>query len=59
MAEYKHFSCARQVGAHQIEVIDLNCQLEVIDPLPSSPFHIGLRAHHAQFLRMEMQSNTV
>lgn len=58
VTECKNFSRARQLDANQIEAIDWNCALEVIDPLPSSPFYVGLRAHHMQFLRQGNQSNT-
>jgi molybdate transport system permease protein len=58
ITECKNFSRARQIDATHLEAIDWNCQLEVIDPLPPSPFCVGLRAHHVKFLRQGNQSNT-
>ncbi|RZM79878.1 sulfate/molybdate ABC transporter ATP-binding protein [Leptolyngbya iicbica LK] len=58
VTECKNFSRARQIDATHLEAIDWNCQLEVIDPLPPSPFCVGLRAHHVKFLRQGNQSNT-
>ncbi|WP_239112207.1 molybdate ABC transporter permease subunit [Halomicronema sp. CCY15110] len=58
VTECKNFSRARPIDAHHLEAIDWHCQLEVLDPLPPSPFCVGLRAHHVKFLRQGNQRNT-
>jgi len=58
VTECKNFSRARRIDETHIEAIDWGCRLEVIDPIPSGLFYVGLRAHHLHFLRRDTQSNT-
>jgi ABC-type sulfate/molybdate transport systems ATPase subunit len=46
----KNFSCARAISDRLVEAIDWVCQLRTADPLPASVAHIGLRAHHIEFV---------
>lgn len=42
----KNFSNARAISATQVEAIDWGCTLKVIEPIPESFAHVGIRAHH-------------
>jgi molybdate transport system permease protein len=46
----KNFSRARVVSDAVVEAIDWGCRLRFAHPLPPSVSHVGLRAHHIDFV---------
>lgn len=51
LTECKNIAAAEAVGAFRVCVLGWNnCILTVAAPLPTSPFYVGIRAHHVQFL---------
>lgn len=45
----KNFSRAVAISESQIKAIDWNCILEVVEPIPKSLQHVGIRAHQLVF----------
>lgn len=48
----KNFSRARAISEHAVEALDWRCQLKMGVPPPQSPSHIGIRAHHIDFVEV-------
>jgi molybdate transport system permease protein len=46
----KNFSRARAISENTIEALDWGCQLRVAQPLPRVVAHVGIRAHHIDFV---------
>jgi molybdate transport system permease protein len=46
----KNFSTARVVSEHEIEAVDWSCRLRLSGTLPRGIGHVGIRAHHIDFL---------
>jgi ABC-type sulfate/molybdate transport systems ATPase subunit len=46
----KNFSRARAVSAHAVEAVDWDCRLRVADSIAGPPAHVGIRAHHIDFV---------
>jgi molybdate transport system permease protein len=49
----KNFSRARAISGTTLEALDWDCSLSTAYPLPSSVAHVGLRAHHIEFVTPE------
>lgn len=58
VTECKNFSTARHLKGTWIEALDWNCQLRVTAPLPNNSTHVGIRAHHIQFVPHPHGDNT-
>ena len=54
----KNFSRAVAISEAQVKAIDWNCNLEVIEPIPTSLEYIGIRAHQIVFVEIEEEVNT-
>ncbi|MDM9383858.1 molybdate ABC transporter permease subunit [Chlorogloeopsis sp. ULAP01] len=54
----KNFSPAIFKGDRQVEAIDWNCTLRVIESIPNSFSHVGIRAHQINFTNEPNQENT-
>lgn len=46
----KNFSRAKAMSPGAIEAIDWGCRLTVTQPIAGTPAHVGIRAHHVDFL---------
>jgi len=46
----KNFSCAKAISPTAVEALDWGCQLNVSPPINGSPTHVGIRAHHIDFV---------
>ena len=46
----KNFSRARALSPTTIEAIDWGCRLTVAHPISGTPAHVGIRAHHVDFV---------
>jgi len=49
----KNFSRAKATSSKEIEAIDWGCRLTVGHPLEGTPAHVGIRAHHVDFVEAE------
>jgi ABC-type sulfate/molybdate transport systems ATPase subunit len=49
----KNFSRARQISEQMVEALDWDCLLHTTHPLPGPVAHIGLRAHHVDFVEAD------
>ncbi len=54
----KNFSRAVAISEREVKVIDWDCNLEVIEPLPKSLEYVGIRAHQLIFVDTEDGVNT-
>ncbi|MBN3909770.1 MAG: molybdate ABC transporter permease subunit [Nostoc sp. NMS1] len=54
----KNFSRAVLQSSQQVEAIDWGCSLQVIEPVNSELFHVGIRAHQFIFTNDSSQENT-
>jgi molybdate transport system permease protein len=46
----KNFSRARPISENTVEALDWNCRLRVAQALPRLASHVGIRAHHIDFV---------
>jgi molybdate transport system permease protein len=46
----KNFSRAKSISAHEVEALDWGCRLRVSQEPGSAVAHVGIRAHHIDFL---------
>lgn len=46
----KNFSRARALSPTAIEALDWGCQLNIAHPIAGAPAHVGIRAHHLDFV---------
>jgi molybdate transport system permease protein len=46
----KNFSRAKAISPTTIEAFDWSCQLKVAHPITGAPAHVGIRAHHIDFI---------
>ena len=46
----KNFSRVRAVAENSIDAIDWGCRLRFAGPLIKAPVHVGIRAHHIEFV---------
>jgi len=46
----KNFSQARRISEDTVEALDWGCRLRVTHSLPRPPAHVGIRAHHIDFV---------
>jgi molybdate transport system ATP-binding protein/molybdate transport system permease protein len=46
----KNFSRARAISDHTVEALDWGCQLRVQHAIARPPAHVGIRAHHIDFV---------
>ncbi len=53
----KNFSRARAVSDGAVEAIDWGCRLRVVQSIDKPPAHIGIRAHHIDFLEAADKPN--
>ncbi|MEH2329840.1 molybdate ABC transporter permease subunit [Nostoc sp.] len=54
----KNFSRAVLQSSQQVEATDWGCTLQVIEPVKSELFHVGIRAHQFIFTNDSSQENT-
>jgi molybdate transport system ATP-binding protein/molybdate transport system permease protein len=54
----KNFSRARTLSRSAVEALDWGCQLHVAHALPGSVAHVGIRAHHIDFLEASTSEGT-
>ena len=54
----KNFSSARPISQQQVEAIDWDCALQVIESIPDTLSHVGIRAHQLTFTNDPNQENT-
>ncbi|MFQ4145514.1 molybdate ABC transporter permease subunit [Chlorogloeopsis sp. ULAP02] len=54
----KNFSPAILKGDRQVEAVDWDCTLRVIESIPNSFSHVGIRAHQISFTNEPNQENT-
>ncbi len=54
----KNFSSARPISQEQVEAIDWDCALQVIESIPDTLSHVGIRAHQLTFTNDPNQENT-
>lgn len=52
----KNFSRARTISDHVVEATDWGCQLRVAQALPRPAAHVGIRAHHIDFVESSAQA---
>ncbi|MEY3827536.1 MAG: hypothetical protein RLZZ148_2356 [Cyanobacteriota bacterium] len=58
VTECKNFSRAEVIDAQTIKALDWNCELKLVQSIPSHLCYVGIRAHHLQFLQTSEQENT-
>jgi molybdate transport system permease protein len=46
----KNFSRAKAISQTAIEALDWGCRLNVAQPIAGTPAHVGIRAHHIDFV---------
>lgn len=54
----KNFSRAVLESSHQVQALDWSCNLQVIEPINSELFYVGIRAHQLIFTKDSSQVNT-
>jgi molybdate ABC transporter permease protein len=54
----KNFSRSVVKAAQQVEAIDWGCTLHVVEPVPNSLSHVGIRAHQLSFTNNLSHENT-
>ena len=60
LTECRNLSAAEAVGEDRVRALDWNhCLLTVTEPLPPSPFFVGIRAHHLSILSEQNGENCV
>ncbi len=55
----KNFSRANIKASQQVEAIDWGCTLRVVEPVPDSLSHVGIRAHQLSFTKDLSDENTL
>ena len=55
----KNFSPAVAAGSQQLKALDWGCTLQVIEPIPNSLSHIGIRAHQLIFPDVDAQVTSI
>ena len=58
VTECKNISRAEIVDKRIVKAVDWNCNLQVLEPIPSNLRYIGIRAHHLRFSNESNQENT-
>ncbi|MEL7242830.1 MAG: molybdate ABC transporter permease subunit [Cyanobacteria bacterium J06573_2] len=58
VTECKNISRAEIVDNRTVKAVDWNCNLQVLEPIPSKLKYIGIRAHHLRFSNESNQENT-
>ena len=58
VTECKNISRAQIINSHQVKAIDWECNLQVIEPIPTYLQYLGIRAHHLTFSFDPNQENT-
>ena len=53
----KNFSRAKAISSRAIEAIDWGCRLTVAQPIAGTPAHVGIRAHHVDFVEAASRSD--
>ncbi len=56
--ECKNISRAQFVDVHQVKALDWNCNLQVVESIPSNLKYLGIRAHHITFTNDQNRENT-
>lgn len=46
----KNFSRAIAIGPQQVEAVDWGCTLDIVEAIPESISHVGIRAHQISFI---------
>ncbi|MDJ0554900.1 MAG: molybdate ABC transporter permease subunit [Microcoleaceae cyanobacterium MO_207.B10] len=54
----KNFSPAVAIYPHKIEAVEWGCTLDVIEPIPESLSHVGIRAHQITFTEDANEPNS-
>lgn len=58
VTECKNFSRAQTVDSQTIKALDWDCELKVIESIPSSLTYVGIRAHHLYFSDHPQEHNS-
>ena len=58
VTECKNISRAQIVDAGTVKALDWNCNLQVVEPIPSNLKYLGIRAHHLTFTNDPNRENT-
>ncbi len=58
VTECKNISRAEIVDNRTVKALDWNCNLTVVEPIPSNLQYLGIRAHHLRFSTDSNQENT-
>ncbi|BAY86628.1 molybdate ABC transporter inner membrane subunit [Calothrix parasitica NIES-267] len=58
VTECKNISRAEIVENRTVKAFDWNCNLQVLEPIPSNLKYVGIRAHHLRFSNDSNQENT-
>ncbi len=54
VTECKNFSNAVRLDTYHVRALDWECDLVVADSIPPNLSHVGIRAHHVQFLDVQL-----
>lgn len=54
ITECKNFSRAVKLSSQHIRALDWNCEIAVAHPIPHNLAYVGIRAHHVQFLDVQV-----
>jgi molybdate transport system permease protein len=58
VTECKNISRAQIVDNCTVKAVDWNCNLQVVEPIPSNLKYLGIRAHHLRFSNDSNSENT-
>ncbi|MEO1376137.1 MAG: molybdate ABC transporter permease subunit [Cyanobacteria bacterium J06635_10] len=58
VTECKNISSAQIVNARKVKALDWDCNLTVVEAIPSNLKYLGIRAHHLTFTNDSNQENT-
>nr|WP_202950284.1 molybdate ABC transporter permease subunit [Gloeocapsa sp. PCC 73106] len=58
VTECKNFSGAIEIDAQTIKAVDWDCQLSIIESIPSGLNYVGIRAHHLSIVEHSQDNNT-
>ena len=58
VTECKNISRAEIIDNYTVKALDWNCNLQVIEPIPSNLKYLGIRAHHLRFSKEGDRENT-
>lgn len=53
----RNLSTARAIDAQTVEAVDWGCSLKIVGPIPHDLTHVGIRAHHLNFVEQPDQEN--